>query len=272
MLSSILPQGLVLASIQQGDYVGFTFFIGSMAMMAATVFFFVQMTRVQGKWKDSMLVAGLITFIAAVHYFYMRDFWAETGTSPTEFRYIDWILTVPLMCVEFYLILRVVGAKSSLLWKMIFYSVWMLVAGYLGETVFRDQSIIWGTISTIGYVGILYEVWFGGARQLAASASDGRILKAIKALGWFVFAGWAIYPIGYMCIEGGFLDGVLPLTALDIFYNIGDAINKIGFGLVIYSLAISQSPGTEALTNPDMVEDTDPQLRQRTVTQNRVVS
>lgn len=234
-----------LASIQSGDYVGFTFFIGSMAMMAATVFFFFQTTQVEGKWRDSMLIAGLITFIAAVHYFYMRDFWAETGTSPTELRYIDWILTVPLMCVEFYLILRAVGAKQILLWKMIGYSLIMLVFGYLGETVFRSQSVLFGVLSTVGYVGIVYEAWFGSAKKLAVNSNDPKLLGAIKALGWFVLAGWAIYPIGYMTIEGGFLDGALPGTALDLCYNIGDAINKIGFGLVIYTLAVSSSDAVE---------------------------
>lgn len=240
---------LLLASIQSGDYVGFTFFIGSMAMMAATVFFFFQTTQVQGKWRDSMLIAGLITFIAAVHYFYMRDFWAETGTSPTELRYIDWILTVPLMCVEFFLILRAVGATQSLLWKMIGYSLIMLVAGYLGETVYRDQSILWGVISTVGYAGILYEAWFGSAKKLAANSNDPKLQGAIKALGWFVFAGWAIYPIGYMTIPGGFLDGLLDATFLDLCYNIGDAINKIGFGLVIYALAVSKSDEVDYATN-----------------------
>lgn len=232
---------MFLATLKSGDYVGFTFFIGSMAMMAATVFFFMQYWNVEGKWRDSMLIAGLITFIAAVHYFYMRDFWAENGTSPTEFRYIDWILTVPLMCVEFYLILKAFGAKQGLLWKMIGYSVLMLVAGYLGETVYRDQSVLWGFISTIGYVGILYEVWMGSASKLAGNSNDPKLQGAFRALGWFVFAGWAIYPIGYMTIPGGFLDGMLSIEFLDICYNIGDAINKIGFGLVIYSLAVSKS-------------------------------
>jgi sensory rhodopsin len=232
------------ATIQSCAYVGFTFVLGSMAMRAATVFFFFQFTQVEGKWRDSMLIAGLITFIAAVHYFYMRDFWATTGTSPTEFRYIDWILTVPLMCVEFYLILRAFGAKQGLLWKMIAYSLLMLVAGYLGETVFRDQSVLWGFISTIGYVGILYEVWFGSASKLAGNSNDPKLQGAMKALGWFVFAGWAIYPIGYMTIPGGWLDGVLAAETLDLFYNIGDAINKIGFGLVIFGLATSSSSAT----------------------------
>lgn len=232
-------QTLFLAQLKPGDYVGFTFFIGSMAMLASTVFFFVQMTQVEGKWKDSMLVSGLITGIAAVHYFYMRNFWAEFQQSPTEFRYIDWILTVPLMCVEFYLILRAFGATQGLLWRMIAYSLWMLVTGYLGETVFRSASPLWGAISTVGYVLILFEVWFGSVKKMAVSSNDAALNRAVSTLGWFLLVGWAIYPIGYMAIEGGLLSGVLPLEAMDLIYNIGDAVNKIGFGLVIYSLAVS---------------------------------
>ncbi len=238
-LANLKP--LLLAQLQSGDYVGFTFFIGSMAMLASTVFFFVQMTRVEGKWKDSMLVSGLITGIAAAHYFYMRSFWAENQASPTEFRYIDWILTVPLMCVEFYLILKAFGAKIGLLWRMIFYSVLMLVAGYLGETVFREASPLWGFISTIGYALIFYEVWFGPAKRLSANSNDPILQKAFRTLGWFIFVGWAIYPIGYMTIDTGWLAGVIPGNAMDIIYNIGDAVNKIGFGLVIYTLAIEKT-------------------------------
>ncbi|MEM8940235.1 MAG: bacteriorhodopsin-like [Bacteroidota bacterium] len=238
---------ILIATLQSGDYVGFTFFIGSMAMLASTVFFFLEMRNVEGKWKTSLLVSGLITFIAAVHYFYMRDFWIENGTSPTEFRYIDWILTVPLMCVEFYLILKSFGAKIGLLWKMIAYSLWMLVTGYLGETVFRDSSAIWGAISTIGYALIFYEVWFGSAKQLSRNSNDPVLQKAFNTLAWFILVGWAIYPIGYMAIEtDGLLSGVLAIESMDIIYNIGDAINKIGFGLVIYSLAASKSSSAKA--------------------------
>lgn len=234
------------ATLQAGDYVGFTFFIGSMAMLASTVFFFLEMGNVSGKWRTSLLVSGLITFIAAVHYYYMRDYWVENGTSPTEFRYIDWILTVPLMCVEFYLILKAFGASKGLLWKMIFYSVWMLVTGYLGETVFREASPLWGAISTLGYAGIFYEVWFGSAKQLSKNSNDPILQRAFNTLAWFIFVGWAIYPIGYMAIPGGFLSGMLSVGSMDIIYNIGDAINKIGFGLVIYSLAINSKTAQTA--------------------------
>jgi bacteriorhodopsin len=237
---------ILAASLAPTDYVGFTFFVGAMAMAAATIFFFFERSSVDGKWKTSLLVSGLITFIAAVHYYYMRDFWIENQYSPTALRYIDWTLTVPLMCVEFYLILKAFGAKIGLMWKLIAYSVFMLVTGYLGETVFRDNSAIWGAISSLGYAGIVYEIWLGSAKKLAQSSNDPILQKAFSTLGWFVLVGWAIYPLGYMAIEtDGLLRNVLPLEGMDIMYIIGDAVNKIGFGLVIYSLAI-QSKAAKA--------------------------
>merc|ERR1712078_930482 len=101
----------------------------------------------------SLLVSGLITGIAAVHYYYMRDYHLATGDSPTFFRYVDWILTVPLMCVEFYLLTKLAGAKKSLLWKLIFASTWMLVCGYIGEAFnpgdgTSGHSVTWGVLST----------------------------------------------------------------------------------------------------------------------------
>lgn len=139
------------------DPIAFTFFTGYMAMFAAAVFFFIERGSVEGKWKLSLLVSGLITGIAAVHYFYMRDYYLATGQTPTALRYIDWTLTVPLMCVEFYLLTKAAGAKVSLLWKLIFASVLMLVAGYIGEA-FTDgssgHSVLWGVVSTIGYIYI----------------------------------------------------------------------------------------------------------------------
>jgi len=95
-----------MVAIASDNYVAFTFFIGTMAMMGASVFFFFELNNTTPKWRTSVLVSGIITFIAAVHYYYMRGYNLETGDSPTFFRYVDWILTVPLMCVEFYLITK----------------------------------------------------------------------------------------------------------------------------------------------------------------------
>ena len=178
MVSKMLPT----------DYVGFTFFIGCMAMMTASAFFFLSLSQFDKKWRVSVLVSGLITFIAAVHYFYMRDYWASFGESPTFFRYVDWVLTVPLMCLEFYLILKIAGAKQSLLWKMIIYSLVMLVTGYFGEAVDPTNAWLWGLVSGIAYFAIVYEIWLGEASKLAAAAG-GEVLASHKILCWFSWLG-----------------------------------------------------------------------------------
>lgn len=238
-----------IVNIPVDDPIAFTFFTGYMAMLAAAVFFFMERSSVEGKWKLSLLVSGLITGIAAVHYYYMRDYYLATGSTPTALRYIDWTLTVPLMCVEFYLLTKAAGAKLSLLWKLIIASVWMLVTGYIGEA-FTDgtmmYSFTWGALSTIGYIYILYTAWFGEVAELAAKSGNATVIKGVRILAWFVLVGWAIYPIGYMCMPGGWLNVGLGWSAanVDLFYNIADAINKIGFGLVVYSVAVSSSTKT----------------------------
>jgi bacteriorhodopsin len=154
------------------------------------------------------------------------------------------MLTVPLMCVEFYLITKKAGAKTSLLWKLIFASVVMLVTGYFGEAVDRNNSVMWGVLSGAAYFYIAYLVWMGEVAQLAESAGPA-VAKATRILAWFVLVGWAIYPLGYIIGTPGGLFGAFgsadPNPWMDVVYNIGDAVNKIGFGLVIYALAKSDS-------------------------------
>jgi bacteriorhodopsin len=231
--------------IASDNYVAFTFFIGTMAMMAASVFFFFELNNTKVQWRTSVLVSGIITFIAAVHYYYMRGYNLETGESPTFFRYVDWLLTVPLMCVEFYLITKKAGAKLGLLWKLIAASVFMLVTGYIGEAIYPNetQRWFWGAISGAAYFYIVYLIWAGDAKKLAVSSSPS-VAAAVRTLGWFVLVGWAIYPLGYILGTKGGLFGMELVTdraaavaAMDIVYNIGDAVNKIGFGLVIYALS-----------------------------------
>lgn len=230
-----------LDRIINSDPVAITFFIGYMAMFASAVFFFVERGSVDGKWKLSLLVSGLITGIAAVHYYYMRDFYMQTGTSPTAFRYVDWTLTVPLMCVEFYLLTKPFGAKGSTLTKLIIASVVMLVTGYIGETSGIDNNIMWGIASTLGYLYIVYEVFAGDIAQLAKGSNSPALNRAMFLLKIFITLGWSIYPIGYMVLPGNLLSGAFEVSSIDLFYNIADAINKIGFGLVIYSVAIAET-------------------------------
>merc|ERR1712005_50871 len=99
--------------LNPNDGVAISFWIISIMGVASTVFFLMESMAVGGHWKTSMNVGALVTLVAAVHYFYMREFWVQIGTSPILYRYIDWSITVPLQMIEFYLILSAVKSDLS---------------------------------------------------------------------------------------------------------------------------------------------------------------
>jgi bacteriorhodopsin len=205
-------------------------------MVAATFFFWVERDRAVGKWKTSLTVAAMVTGIAAIHYFYMRGVWIDTGDSPTVFRYVDWLLTVPLQIVEFYLILAAIAVVAvSVFWRLLIASIVMLVGGYLGEvgTIGYWAGFI---IGMAGWIYIIYEVFAGEASQISASKGTAASKKALNALRLIVTVGWAIYPIGYVLGAGG--DGA---ANLNLVYNLADFVNKIAFGVVIWAAATSGS-------------------------------
>ena len=115
-MSGNIPADLTIPKDLHGflnpdDGVAISFWIISIAMVASTVFFLMESMTVASNWKTSLNVGALVTLIAAVHYFYMREVWVYTSESPTVFRYVDWLLTVPLQIVEFYLILAAMTSK-----------------------------------------------------------------------------------------------------------------------------------------------------------------
>ena len=223
--------------LDPADFVGMSFWIISAAMTAATFFFFMERDRAVGKWKTSLSVAALVTGIAAIHYFYMREVWIVSGTSPTTFRYVDWLLTVPLQIIEFYLILTAIAVvRSALFWKLMAASVVMLVFGYFGEI----RSInVWGAfvISMLAWLFIIYEVFLGEASKISAENGTEASIKAFNALRIIVTVGWAIYPLGYVL---GYTGGGSE-NMLNIVYNLADFVNKIAFGVVIWAAATSSS-------------------------------
>jgi bacteriorhodopsin len=100
---------------------------------------------------------------------------------------------------------------------------------------------MWGILSTLGYLYIVYEVFAGDVAKLAKDSNSPALGRAMFLLKIFITLGWSIYPIGYMVLPGNLLSGAFEVSSIDLFYNLADAINKIGFGLVIYSVAISES-------------------------------
>ena len=225
--------------LNPSDYVGVSFWLLSAAMVAATFFFWVERDRAVGKWKTSLTVAAMVTGIAAIHYFYMRGVWIDTGSSPTVFRYVDWLLTVPLQIVEFYLILAAIAVVSiSVFWRLLIASVVMLVAGYIGEvSAMGDGGSLWSGfwIGMVAWLYIIWEVFKGEASQISASKGTAASKKAFNALRLIVTVGWSIYPIGYYL---GYTGGA-DVGTLNIVYNLADFVNKIAFGVVIWPAATS---------------------------------
>jgi len=227
--------------LDPSDYVGVSFWIISAAMVAATFFFWVERDRAHGKWKTSLTVAAMVTGIAAIHYFYMRGVWAMTGESPTVFRYVDWLLTVPLQIVEFFLILAAITVvRTSLFWKLLIASLVMLITGYLGE-VNSTTALLWPMfiIGTLAWFYIIYEIFAGEASKISNEFGTVASKKAFNALRWIVTVGWAIYPLGY--IFGYMGEPGANDAALNLIYNLADFVNKIAFGVVIWAAATSDS-------------------------------
>merc|ERR1711959_350907 len=124
--------------LNPNDAVAISFWIISISMVAATTFFLMESMNVAYHWKTSMNVGALVTLVAAVHYFYMREFWVTLHTSPILYRYIDWSITVPLQMIEFSLILRAVkpDISAGMFWRLLVGTVVMLAFGYAGEAKF----------------------------------------------------------------------------------------------------------------------------------------
>ena len=226
------------AMLAQDDFVGISFWVISMGMLAATAFFFMETGNVAAGWRTSVIVAGLVTGIAFIHYMYMREVWVTTGDSPTVYRYIDWLITVPLQMVEFYLILAAVKKMpSGIFWRLLIGSLVMLIGGYLGEAGYINEMLGF-IIGMAGWIYVLYEIFSGEAGKAAAKSGNKALVTAFGALRMIVTVGWAIYPLGYVF---GYLTGGVDANSLNVIYNLADFLNKIAFGLVIWAAAMSSS-------------------------------
>jgi bacteriorhodopsin len=227
------------AMLATNDFVGISFWIVSMACLAATAFFFLERGSVAPAWRTSLTVAGLVTGIAFIHYMYMRDIWIETGESPTVYRYIDWLITVPLLMLEFYFVLAAVRkVPSSVFWKLLIGSLVMLVGGYAGEAGYVS-AMVGFIVGMAGWIYILFEIFSGEAGTLAAKSGNRSLTTAFSAMRIIVNVGSAVYPLGY--IFGYLTSGGVNVDSLNVIYNAADFLNKIAFGLIIWAVAMQNT-------------------------------
>jgi len=221
--------------LNPNDPVAISFWIISISMVAATVFFLMESTSVGVEWKTSLNVGALVTLVAAVHYFYMREFWIIIGTSPILYRYIDWSITVPLQMVEFYFILSAVNDKigSGMFFRLFCGTVMMLAFGYAGESHFLNAWLAFA-LGMSGWAFILFEVFAGEAGKEAGNAS-GHVQSSYTIMKFIVSVGWSIYPAGYFF--GYLIFNHSDDAALNLIYNLADFVNKIAFCLAIWQCA-----------------------------------
>ena len=168
----------------------------------------------------------------------MRGVWIATDSSPTVYRYIDWLITVPLQLIEFYLILAAVTmVRGALFWQILTASLVMLLGGYFGETGVLSPGVGF-LIGMIGWAGIIYLIFFGEAAKVNEGSGNVNSQMAFKTIRLIVTVGWAIYPIGYAL---GYFGAGVDSGTLNIIYNIADLVNKTAFGLAIWYAAVQDS-------------------------------
>ena len=238
----------------------FLFFVGYLSMGAAFVFFMSERSNVAPQYRTTMTISALIVGIAAFHYYYMRAVYTDLGTVSVEYRYMDWIITVPLMALKFPSLVGKEAITDSKFLGMGFTGICftgaliMIGFGYLGESgvlgeVMGAAAGGWAglILGGVGWAMIIVATgtpWSSG-KGVDNSKIAPELMWSANALRWFIVVGWIIYPIGYLFSPGaelGLGDGNQELLA--VFYNVADIINKIGFGIVAW---MGAKKATEAL-------------------------
>jgi bacteriorhodopsin len=229
------------------------------AMAAATVFLWLGRSQVSAKYKTALTISGLVTAIAAYHYYRIFESWGDayavkdgivavTGVAFNDaYRYVDWLLTVPLLLIELVLVMGLSRAETaSKSWKLGLAAALMIVLGYPGEIADDNTTrAIWGTVSTIPFLYIVWELFSGLGKSIDSQPEGVRDL--IKTARLLTFASWGFYPIVYMAPFAG-VTGAQSETIIQIGYTIADLLAKAGVGVLIYMIATRKSE----LENPDL--------------------
>lgn len=231
-------------------YNAFSFTFATMA--AATLFLWISRSQVGPAYKTALTISGLVTAIAAYHYFRIFQSWNEayevrngviavTGLAFNDaYRYVDWLLTVPLLLIELILVMRLSQQETtSKSLKLGFAAALMIVLGYPGEIADTNtMRAVWGTLSTIPFIYIVWQLFAGlGASIERQPESVKGLIKKARLL---TFASWGFYPIVYMIPYTNMSGGAVE-TGVQVGYTIADIIAKAGVGVLVYMIAVRKS-------------------------------
>jgi bacteriorhodopsin len=236
--------------------------LGIASMVFTSIFLWVARDRVLPKYRMAVMVSATVTSIAAYHYFRMFDSFnhgyginesstaaVTAGTNMLDFgaanynvgyRYIDWFLTVPLLLVELVAVLGLAKAiQSSLLKRLVPAAAAMIALGYPGDAkldLFGLEPSMWGLLSTIPFLYILYVLWFEMKKSLDAQSEKVRGL--FQTLRVLLIATWGVYPITFiLAMNSTGAPTASEVVAREIGYSIADILAKCLFGLIIFAIA-----------------------------------
>merc|ERR1712039_1054170 len=235
------------------------------SMMATTVYLWFRASAVLDKYKSAVLISGLVTFIAAYHYVRIFNSWVEsyeysagklegaemevgnpklTGVPFNDaYRYMDWLLTVPLLLIEILLVMKLdEETYSSKAWTLGLGSALMIVSGYYGELVvtgdLTPRWICW-FLSMLFFLYIVYELLVG-LSAATASEADPVVAGKIKTAQIMTVISWCTYPVVYLFPMLG-ISAASAVVSIQLGYCVPDIISKCGVGLVIYQISYAKS-------------------------------
>jgi bacteriorhodopsin len=227
------------------------------AMGAATAFLWLNRSQVASRYRPAVTISGLVTFIALYHYVRILGSWdgayevvngtlSATGVAFNDaYRYVDWLLTVPLLLVELILVMRLSRSETiSKGWRLGILAAVMIALGYPGEIASADGTrwLFWA-LSMIPFIWIVVELFVGLKASIAAQPTQVRSL--VNKARWLTVLAWSFYPIVFIFPMIG-LTGGAATTAVQVGYSIADIVAKAVFGVLIYMIAVRK---TEAETS-----------------------
>jgi bacteriorhodopsin len=235
------------------------FSFGTATFLAATIFFWLGLSQVSQKYKTAVIITGLVTFIAGYHYLRIFVSWGEAYTAVdgvvkstgvafnVAYRYVDWLLTVPLLLIELILVMGL--TRSETMRKSIALggaAALMIILGYPGEVSGGIDStrFVWGALSMIPFLYIVISLFSGLSESIAKQPEDVRGL--VSAARWVVVLSWSFYPIVYFAPFVMNLGDGGALTVIEVGYTVADIVAKAVFGVMIFMIAVRKSQSANA--------------------------
>jgi len=245
------------------------------AMLFTALFLLLSQRRVASRYRNALVVSAIVCGIAAYHYFRIIENFKEsyppgtTATAPHQlsnvefneaYRYVDWLLTVPLLLIETVAVMALArSVQRRLLYKLVPASALMIILGYPGE-LSSDVATraLWGALSTIPFIYLLYVMFVELSRSLDRQPAE--VVHTIKMLRLSLVGLWGVYPIAYMfpMIGGDFFGGADGFVLRQGGYSIADILAKAAYGLAIYKIARVKS----RIEDPAYDDDVAPTQRQ----------